>query len=245
MMRTNRQLFAFLFFAVSALLNPLFGQQVIMEERVDTASPLTTPTVSENGKRFTHGYIAYGILPNIGYENHRDIGGYWYSLGLRHRRKISGVLSITGDLNYNLQVNDYKPSAFLIDPFRVDLETKGLRNRWHMVRASLGPRFNFDPNRGDHTGIYLEIKPYVDLNFSRGFFIRQHDVDDDMKIIQKYKGYSIDQFYFWGIETRLGFGSAAFVFSMRQSEMSFDNPSIFIQDNSSIAYMFGIEIGFF
>jgi hypothetical protein len=146
------KIFFFFIFVIGG--NVLFAQTVILNvDRENTKTPAGGP----NTAGYTHGYLALGFALPPDEAGSRVVFGSSanFSFGLRHKYKISGFYSLGWDMVFDFSEWKIKQEAGKTFPDTI------IQDEQHFSTSDFGigfyNRFNFDPNRGNTMGHYLDL----------------------------------------------------------------------------------------
>ena len=153
--------FIFIFFSSLVL-----GQDVIMEE--ETEKLYAESNFGANRKHFVHFYTGAGFyLPDKG-----DGFKYWntnsFIAGVRYKLKLTDVFSTGLDIHY-------KKSNFRYDSENQIIPDNQFFDKEQLIVHGVGPsyylRINFDSDRGNYVGNFVDVGVYMDWIFGSRYKI--------------------------------------------------------------------------
>lgn len=141
-----------------------FSQTILLEE--DEAVDTTESNFGVNQKNSIHPFIAAGFT--FGEEEEggeiNPLQSYNINLGIRYKRKLSNVFALGADvLFHNSIYNLGQDSTKLLGSMQTHEEEK--YSIW-TIGAEGFTRINFDPNRGNYMGIFLDLGAGIGYNFT-------------------------------------------------------------------------------
>ena len=191
------------------------GQTVLLD--VDKASELRISETGQNLKKFTHMFLRFGLVSGedkpgarVEYEGSVNI-----ALGVRKKFKIGSVYSLGFEIE--TQFTDYKLKQGKILP---DTNINNISGRMDYYSLGLGfyNRFNFDPDRGNFIGTYLDIGAIYQWDFSVKEISKNELPDGTIsRTSVKNLGYTKD--FSAKIYSRIGFGHFALYGSYRITDL--------------------------
>ncbi len=221
---------AFCLFLISS---QTFSQTVVLQEVVaDTAS-------SSFGVNKTHFIHFYGGYQFVAGENHSGSevkygpsGGFKY--GLRYKYKVNGLISTGFDLGYHgTNYNLVQKTGKLFDS---NLHKEEYFS-FSAFEAGLYGRINFDVNRGNYMGKFLDIGLAYNRNIRIAHVFKDHltNGNDVETSVTKLNFVNYNTFY---ALARLGINKYIFTASYRMNPL-FKNLSDFPP------FLIGVELGFY
>lgn len=225
-----------------------FSQTVVFKEKVDTAKPLSTPTKSKNSRIYMHSYMSAGLLFG---ENGTDVenkfGGRFFTYGFRTKLKLNKAQALVLDIRYALDRSYFNTEA---NPFDESMLLISGNATFHDFQGALGHRLNFDWNRGDDLGIYLDISAFAGFNSGSTLrLISSQATNSDIRITSTYNRVPMESRLYYGFEARFGYKKYALYTRMSSQFASWDG------DNNALAWTqfygyhspplaIGLELGF-
>lgn len=204
-----------------------FSQTVVFKEKVDTTKPLSTPKKSKNSSIYTHSYFSVGLLFG---ENGTDVenkfGGRFFTYGYRMKLKVNKAQALVFDLRYAFDRNYFNVNA---NPFDESMRLISGNATFHDFQGAIGHRFNFDWNRGDDLGTYLDISAFGGFNAGSTLrVISSQATDSDIRITSVYNRIPMESRVYYGFEARLGYKKYALYARMASEFASWasDNNSL-------------------
>ena len=129
------------------------AQTVIIEEEPDTVQELASGNYGANRQHYVQAYYGIGVCFSEGFGSNYPLRSGSIELGTRYKRKLSNVLAITWLMGW-------QRNRFANETSALGREWEHIynTNTWMMLHTSLGPRINFDVNRGNFVGTYIEFR---------------------------------------------------------------------------------------
>lgn len=148
------------------------GGQTVLLKYEEATEPLYDK--GPNQKKFVQGLIKFGFVTPPDNSNAKIVYGSSVNLGLglRKKFKMSSIYSLGWELELEYTDFKFEKNSSELSPVGTSIDTK----RFDVSLIALGffNRFNFDPNRGNFMGTYL------DLGINAGYAY-------SMKEVYKYK----------------------------------------------------------
>lgn len=206
-------LLALLAFAFNA---SSYGQTVLIEEYVDSITPLNGGDKSSyyNQSSFFayHMGIGFAINPNEMAERN----GIAWNYGFFYKQKLSNVFSLVADARISSSSNNYS----LLEDNVQEIEFSRRRSKWLVGELGFGPRFNFDPNRGDKMGLYLTTEAFVGYVIDRRIKERYTlPGTEGVKQSSRIVGFATNTNLTYGVSGCIGYNNHAIRIQYRLSEL--------------------------
>lgn len=181
-----------------------FSQTVVFKEKVDTTKPLSTPKKSKNSRFYMHSYLAAGLLFG---ENGTDVenkfGGRFFTYGYRMKLKLNKAQALVLDLRYAFDRSYFNVDA---NPFDESMRLIGGNATFHDFQGAVGHRFNFDWNRGDALGTYLDISAFGGFNMGSTLRLTASQAtNSEIRVTSTYNRIPMESRVYYGFEARLGY----------------------------------------
>ncbi len=199
------------------------SQEVLLEENVKET--FDDDGSGPNQKNFFHPYLDFGFYIQQPEGETADIVyglTNTFTFGFRYKRKLTNFYSLGFGFYYNNRNFKFKQNETKIFPSVTVHESENLK--FNSLGAELYNRFNFDINRGDIIGKYLDVAAYIDWMYTGKRVIKDEiNVDDAIpggettKTIIKDLNYVEDIAY--GVRARLGWNKWSITASYRLSDL--------------------------
>lgn len=199
----------------------IIAQEVILKQNVELD---TVPKkIGQNLKKYSHFYIGMGAVVGSNEGEGGDLN-YGRSLdftaGFRYKYKINNVYAIGMDAKYNWTSFNLKQNDDKILPNNLQHKREVINfNNFGFIAYN---RFNFDKNRGNHIGKFLDIGAYADWTFMvRHKYTTEFDVagNANQSVSEvTNSGLLYVERLNYGLTARLGFGKFVFYGSYRLSD---------------------------
>lgn len=163
----NKVLFSTLLFLL--LVQPLWSQVKEFEEVTIDSSERNN--YGPNGKNFTGLHFGIGTFLN----DNLSFSSIHFQFGSYYKRKISNVFSYGAEFGYGVRSIHFKNtySTNFIDTFLSELPNSYKLNSrsFSFLQMNVAPffRFNLDPKRKNHQGLYIDLGAYGLLNLSQNY----------------------------------------------------------------------------
>lgn len=232
----------------SSLLSLSFAQTQLMHINIDT---LRQPAArGENMSKFVHLYtsLLYTTPPS------EDLGvqygkSYALNVGLRYKKKITGLLSVNADVAYNYRryrLSD-NCSPVISDPeLEICIHYDKEIFAFNSAKANAAIRINLDPKRGNIMGTFIDIGGGAEYIVGSKYIVYTESPAWHSKSAKvKYSSLSIINKYNYFGQVRIGRNRYALTASYRLSDM-FDK----FYPNHDLKTEFprlnvGVEVGLF
>lgn len=223
----------------------IWAQTVLIEEHVDSIQPLKT---KESGNYFNQAsFFAYKMAFGVAIDplEIAERTGTAWNWGFFYKQKVTNVLSFVSDARFSSFSNNYS----LLEDNIQELDFAYRRSKWLIGELGIGPRINFDPNRGDKMGLYLTSEGYV------GYVL-------DNRIKERYAlagpggerqtsrivGFETNSKWTYGISFTLGYEQHALNVQYRLSELTGSSNAGILQGYESMSaspLLITYQLGFF
>lgn len=197
------------------------AQEVILKQRVELD---TVPKkIGQNLKRYSHFYLGLGAI--VG-QNEGDGGDLNYgrsldfTAGFRYKYKINNIYALGLDAKYNWTSFNLKQNDDKILPNNLKHEREVINfNNFGFIAFN---RINFDKNRGNYIGKFLDLGAYADWTFTvRHKYTTEYNVagNANQSVSEvTNSGLLYVESLNYGLTARLGFGKFVFYGSYRLSD---------------------------
>lgn len=202
----------------------LKAQQILLQEDPENAGK---SNFGPNLKHFTQVHFLIGQAVGKGDEglSINDNRSLDFMAGLKYKYKVNSIFSAGFDLNYHYYDYNIKSNKSARFPDTVFSSTyvNNVRRRFsfNTIRLDGYLRFNFDPNRGNYLGHYIDLGAGIDDILSRAFVsIDKGDDKSKIKTIVTRSPYL--QKYSYSVFARLGFNWFALYANYRLNNIFVD-----------------------
>lgn len=194
-----------LFFLVASS----YAQDVIISETIDS-TPTTLGNNGPNLKHFTTYYLSYGQIVGAAEADASNIkygSSQQWALGFRYKRKLSKCLAVGSELAYTQYVYAIEQSTSK----RLPDSLLHKKEKYRLYALTLAPylRINFDKNRGNYSGYFIDLGGMIDW-----YFTRQHITTDKLADGTSRRVYTTGMNYLnsyrYGIYAQLGLNKYIF-----------------------------------
>jgi len=155
-----RYTFLFTFLCLTV---PLFAQNILMEK--ETEKLYEVSETGPNLKHFLHLYTGGSFYAG----SSSDIKPFYsgdFLVGLRYKRKISPLIATGSSLYWRNATYQYKEDPEIIDEGTFLDKEKLIFNS---LGSEMYMRINFDPDRGNYVGNFIDIGAYGEWIFSDAY----------------------------------------------------------------------------
>ena len=144
-----------LLIAILALVSAqkIFSQTVLLE--ADRGSDTLSQTFGENLKHFSHAFLAVGFVFGETGKELPVMASYEFRAGIKVKRKVTPVYSFGYDFFY--RAVNYYISQDAEKKYPDTLKHKSQKYNFFSFGLGLYNRFNFDPQRGNFLGTYMDM----------------------------------------------------------------------------------------
>lgn len=215
-----------------------FSQTVLMEEKVKDYMVL-----DKNGPNLKHfDYMTIGlgvILPvNNTTTNILIPSSIYFTIGYRHKTKITNFLAVGLDVNFNLSEFALRQDSRKVVPDTIQHNKQKL----DFYKFGFGAyiRFNFD-KRGNHLGKYLDLGAMADATVSATNYTK--DFKDGYTVKTYNRGMKPYEAINYDLIARLGFNKVVISASYRM--LSMYKKDYFIQGTELPPLSVGLELALF
>ncbi|MCB0736614.1 MAG: hypothetical protein KDC92_03805 [Bacteroidetes bacterium] len=227
-------------FALLAVQNTQ-AQTVVLEEEVNAEKPLETEPKGKNSKFDFYPYFGIGL--NVGEQSEafpHKFQSRYFQYGTKYKFKLNKAQSAIFDIRYQLtrSIVDHEEMGSHETVKRVFFTS-------HDVAGAIYHRFNFDWNRGNVMGTYLDIGAYFSYNFA----LTYNEVAEagELQSNTEYTKLKYDTPVQYGVEARLGRDKWSLFGQMRLTERGLNKylylPAFEGYDQPNM--LVGIELGLF
>jgi len=217
------------------------AQQVMMEEKPDQG---VSTKFGPNQKYFIQFTLGAGSLLGTGNSklSINDIRSNDFNAGFKFKRKISGLFSIwlQPEFHYaafNINQSDSKSLTDSLFGGNTHIKHQNERFATEALALNVFIRINFDPNRGNFLGYYLDLGARGDLNIGREYLIVDNKPDGSVATTN-YTGVPYINTLGYNAFAKIGINWLAVTFNYRlsslfKSQYNFPEPPV---------YTIGLEI---
>jgi len=201
-----------------------------------------------NMKRHKQIYMSYGVMPIGASEDPgADIVPFLsneFQFGYRYKRKLASFFAVGFDLGYSHR--SYRLDQDSSKVFPTSKLVKMEKITYDGLQVGLYMRFNFDVNRGNYLGNYLDLGGYAE-----GYGAIRHITKEEFDIATPNgasrkktvsKGLVWSERYAYGAQARLGFGRFIVYGSYRLSDLVQNDVADAFPEMSRLTV--GLGIGF-
>jgi hypothetical protein len=194
------------------------AQDVLLEQKVSEEPRERGP----NTRTYSHFFLEYGFMAgkadaglNLNTPGSREV-----RLGYRSKLKLTSILAIGFDLSYRydkFSISQKNAQAFP-DTMLGLTPMKHIREKLAFHSLSIDPfiRINFDPNRGNILGYYLDLGASGSYAVSNELLM-QDKAANDVKVKTRYTNLPFTEPLQYGVFGRLGFNLITISASYRLS----------------------------
>lgn len=194
-----------------------------------------------NAQKFGHFLVGFGLVVDQP-EGDRDIKHLQsnnITIGYRYKYKMGNVFSAGWQLDYSRLKFSYDPIV-LTDALGNNLTPEKEFLRLHQLKPGIFFRINFDPNRGNVMGKFMDIGGYGSYNFGRNYYLEfEESVLDAKKRKEVYSGLEHVEKLSYGVVARFGVNKLVVFAQYRLSNLS--NDDFLMREPSRIVV--GIQTG--
>ncbi|MBI1183627.1 hypothetical protein GC194_05120 [bacterium] len=216
------------------------SQKVVLEDNV-WFNRSEDDNYGANKKHYVNTYMSFGTSfdpntfksPVIDLNEYKNLGLY-YDFGICYKYKLGNVLSLTSDLSINR--NRRSLHFGIVFP---EVEPVYNREIWSAGCFALGPRINFDPNRGNAIGTYLDLR-IVGLALANSRRKYKEYTPSNTPPVVVSRGLHPDNRLLFGAEAVLGTGNIALKGRYVFNTQTFDQSAIWQYSR----YTLSLQIGF-
>ena len=147
---------------IKALLFPLFflasfycGGQTVLLKYDEATEPVYNK--GPNQKKFVQGFVKFGMVTPPDQDDAKILYGKSVNIGfgLKKKFKVSPIYSLGWQLEFDYMVYKFSKEPANLSPAGTEIDVR--RFDVYSIRLGWFNRFNFDPNRGNFLGSYLDL----------------------------------------------------------------------------------------
>jgi hypothetical protein len=141
------------------------GQNLLLGRTVERDT--VTPDNGPNRKNYAHMFFAEGLILGATEGDGADIiqgNSNNLDFGIRYKRKIGGVYAVGFEVSFSRRNFRLKQDSSKIFPTSILHDKEKLQ--YNVLKVGVFQRFNFDKNRGNFMGKYLDLGGYGELLIS-------------------------------------------------------------------------------
>lgn len=214
------------------------AQTRVLTERVDTVNHLASEddgTFGANKLYFASFYTSIGVPINNLEDGFWQLRGSAFDLGVYYKLKISGLLSLTADGNYRRLRNSFNPSIISVPESTLMYKKVVV----HQFNVGFGPRINFDVNRGNSLGKYLDLRVFSSYLYGLSQKTKHNNYGNIITTRSNYG--SLENRLYYGAEAILGSGN----FGLKLTYLANSQVNkFFVNDYVLPTLTVGLQLGF-